>query len=57
MTIERENGQVRVVLDPRDVKLLRHALERALFIDTPVDEQEAIMAFSNRLLDGLAKHP
>jgi hypothetical protein len=57
MTIEHESGKVRVVLDPREVKLLRHALERALFIDTPVDEQEAIMTFSNRLLDALAPRP
>ena len=55
MTIERESGQVRVVLDPREVKLLRHALERALFIDTPMAEQEAIMTFSTRLLDALGR--
>jgi hypothetical protein len=54
MTIEHESGKVRVVLDPREVKLLRHALERALFIDTPVAEQEAIMTFSTRLMDALA---
>lgn len=57
MTIERESGNVRVVLDAREVKLLRHALERALFIDTPVADQEAIMTFSNRLLDALAPRP
>jgi hypothetical protein len=57
MTIERESGKVRVVLDPREVTLLRHALERALFIDTPVADQEAIMTFSNRLLDALAPRP
>lgn len=57
MTIERESGQVKVVLDPREVKLLRHALERALFIDTPMADQEAIMTFSTRLLDALAQRP
>jgi hypothetical protein len=55
MTIERESGKVRVVLDPREVTLLRHALERALFIDTPMAEQEAIMTFSTRLLDALVR--
>ncbi len=57
MIIEREGGNVRVVLDPREVNLLRHALERALFIDTPVGDQEAIMTFSNRLLDALTTRP
>lgn len=54
MTIEADGKGRRLSLDPREVMLLRHALARALFIDTPVAEQEAIMTFASRLLDGLS---
>jgi hypothetical protein len=57
MTIERDGERTRLILEPREVKLLRHALERALFIDTPVDEQEAIMILASRLLDALPPTP
>jgi hypothetical protein len=53
MKIERDADLVRLVLDRREVGLLRHALERASFIDTPVNEQAAIAAFCARVLEGL----
>ncbi len=53
MKVERVKDSRVVTLDPREVVLLRHALERALFIDTPVQEQEAIQGFATRLLDAL----
>ncbi|HXB55082.1 MAG TPA: hypothetical protein VN461_09890 [Vicinamibacteria bacterium] len=53
MKIERDADLVRLVLDPREVRLLRHALERASFIDTPVSEQAAIAAFCARVLEAL----
>jgi hypothetical protein len=53
MKIEREGDLVRLVLDRKEVSLLRHALERASFIDTPVSEQAAIAAFCARALDAL----
>jgi hypothetical protein len=55
MSVEREGETTRVLLDPSEVKLLRHALERALFIDTPVREQEAIAHFGARLLEQLGQ--
>jgi hypothetical protein len=57
MTIDRQGETVRIVLELREVDLLRHALERALFIDTPVGEQEGIMTFASRLLDALPPLP
>ena len=57
MTVEDDRGQVKVSLGGREVRLLRHALERALFIDTPPEEQEAIMTFATRLLEALPSSP
>jgi hypothetical protein len=42
---------VTIVLTPRETRLMRYALERALFIDTPALEQEAIATFCSRALD------
>lgn len=54
MKVDRRKESLVVTLDPREVVLLRRALERALFIDTPVQEQESIASFATRLLDALA---
>jgi hypothetical protein len=53
MQVEREGAAVRITLDAREVTLLRYALERASFIDTPSSEQSAIAAFCARVLEGL----
>jgi hypothetical protein len=53
MKVERDGDLVRLVLDRKEVALLRHALERASFIDTPVSEQAAIAAFCARALESL----
>ncbi len=53
MKVEREGDLVRLVLDLREVRLLRRALERASFIDTPMSEQAAIAAFCARALESL----
>jgi hypothetical protein len=47
-------GTIVLRLDVREAALLRHALERALLIDTPPQEQESIASFASRLLDTLA---
>ncbi len=54
MNVARDGDSVRLSLDTREARLLRYALERALFIDTPVAEQVAIAAFCSRALDQLA---
>ena len=53
MQVEREGPVVRLILGEREVTLLRYALERASFIDTPSNEQAAIANFCARALDAL----
>jgi len=57
MLVEREGDRVRVVLEVGEVRLLRRALERASFIDTPMSEQADIAAFCARALDALPARP
>jgi hypothetical protein len=52
----RQNGDaVTVELGAQEVRLLRRALERASFIDTPPGEQGDILAFCNRALESLPR--
>lgn len=53
MQVERTAEGMRLVLAPREIHLLRRALERASFIDTPVAEQEEIATFCARALEAL----
>jgi hypothetical protein len=53
MKVERVGEGVRVELSPLEVRLLRRALERASFIDTPLSEQAEIAAFCARALEVL----
>jgi hypothetical protein len=54
MQIDRDGGAVRISLDEGEVALLRYALERASFIDTPSREQPAIANFCGRALELLS---
>jgi hypothetical protein len=54
MQVERVGSTVRLALTAREVELLRHALERASFIDTPASEQGEIAAFCAKALEALA---
>jgi hypothetical protein len=54
MQVERVGSTVRVTLSEREVALLRRALERASFIDTPASEQGEIATFCARALEALA---
>jgi hypothetical protein len=52
----RHQGEVTTVeLGQDELRLLRRALERASFIDTPPSEQPAILAFCTRALDTLPR--
>jgi hypothetical protein len=52
----RQNGDaVTVELGAHEVRLLRRALERASFIDTPQHEQADILAFCSRALETLPR--
>ena len=53
MNIERQGDGVRIELTGAESRLLRRALERASFIDTPVSEQAEIAAFCARALEAL----
>jgi hypothetical protein len=57
MTVEREGDKVKIVLDAAEARLLRRALERASFIDTPASEQAEIATFCARALDALPAKP
>ena len=51
MRVETTDRETRLTLSKEEVALLRYALERALFIDTPAKEQAAIAGFCSRALD------
>jgi hypothetical protein len=53
MNVNRQGNAVTLELAPAEVRLLRRALERASFIDTPVSEQAEIAAFCARALERL----
>jgi hypothetical protein len=53
MLVTRLEDVLRIDLTGDEVGLLRRALERASFIDTPVSEQPAILSFCARVLEAL----
>jgi hypothetical protein len=53
MLVTKLDDGVRIDLTAAEVRLLRRALERASFIDTPVSEQPAILSFCARALETL----
>jgi hypothetical protein len=58
MKVEREKDDaVTITVTGAELRLLRRALERASFIDTPMKEQADIAAFCARALDALPVPP
>ena len=55
MDVDRADGSVRITLTREEAHLLRRALERASFIDTPAAEQPAILTFCTQALEALPK--
>jgi hypothetical protein len=55
MKIKRNADSTCVELAPSELRLLVRVLERASFIDTPVEEQAAIAAFAARALEELRR--
>ena len=47
-------GGATIALEGREVEVMRLALERASFIDTPPDRQDEILHFAEELLNALA---
>jgi hypothetical protein len=54
MKLERNGSTTTLVLTDTELKLLRRVLERASFIDTPVEEQPQIASFASQALEQLA---
>jgi hypothetical protein len=57
MQVRHEDEKVTLVLSAEEAKWLRRALERASFIDTPVEEQAQIAAFAAKALEDLRRTP
>jgi len=55
MKVERTAEVTTITLTGAEAKLLRRVLERASFIDTPVDEQPQIASFASAALEMLAE--
>ena len=53
MKVEKVGEKVRIELEGSELLMLRRALERASFIDTPAGEQTAIASFCAQALDAL----
>jgi len=53
MKVEKVGEKVRIELEASELLMLRRALERASFIDTPASEQGAIANFCAQALDAL----
>ncbi len=54
MKIQRDGANTTITLDAKELPLFRMTIERANFIDTPPEKQEAILNFGTKLLDQLA---
>ena len=57
MKVEQQGQLTTIVLTHSEVTLMQRVLERASFIDTPVEEQARIAAFAARALEQLAGLP
>ena len=55
MRVEPDGDRVQLILEASELRLLRYALERASFIDTPANEQPAIASFCARALELLPR--
>ena len=53
MKVDGQGDTIRIEISANELRLLRRALERASFIDTPMSEQAEIAAFCARALETL----
>ena len=53
MKVDRQGDAIRIEITADELRLLRRALERASFIDTPPAEQAEIATFCARALEAL----
>jgi hypothetical protein len=50
-------GGLKLELDAREARLLRYLAERAMFVDTPPEEQESILQLVEQILAALGQKP
>jgi hypothetical protein len=50
-------GGLKLELDAQEARLLRYLAERATFVDTPPEEQEAILQLAEQILAALGQKP
>jgi len=50
-------GGLKLELDAREARLMRYLAERATFVDTPPEEQEAILQLAEQILAALGQKP
>jgi hypothetical protein len=55
MKVDRDGQTIRIEITADELRLLRRALERASFIDTPPAEQAEIAGFCARALETLPR--
>jgi hypothetical protein len=55
MQVDRQGETIRIEITADELRLLRRALERASFIDTPVSEQAEIATFCAKALETLPR--
>ena len=48
-------GHLRLELDAREMRLLKYLAERATFVDTPPEEQSAILRLAEQILAALGE--
>jgi hypothetical protein len=53
MRVVKSGTSVNLVLDEKELQLLRWSLERASFTDTPPEKQEEILNFCTKALEQL----
>ena len=49
------DGHLKLELNPRETLLLRYLAERATFVDTPPEEQSAILRLAEEILSALGQ--
>ena len=51
MKLEQQGDEARIILTRDELYLMRRALERASYMDTPPSEQQEILSFCAQALD------
>ena len=50
------DGALKLELDPREKRILKYLAERAMFVDTPPEAQDAILRMAEQILAALGEN-